>query len=229
MLGLHGVTKEGSLAWTEKQGEQKTEIEYIYPKFRIGDVIEPIKPNGNSKPVRVLSISKKTKSYCCESDDHNVYSSIPIRCENEYKLVEQKPAEWSEEDERMCQETIDWFEKKCFPYALESENPARESIKWLKSLKDRVQPQPKQEWSEKDEKMLNSIIEEIRPFGECPDYPTDEDREYYYNRPKMIDWLKSLKPQNRWKPNEAQMRALELEIIGRRDSLYDLYSDLKKL
>ena len=43
--------------------------------------------------------------------------------------------EWSEEDEKMRQETIDWFEKKCFPYALESENPARESIKWLKSLK----------------------------------------------------------------------------------------------
>lgn len=51
---------------------------------------------------------------------------------------ERKPAGWSEEDERMCQETIDWFEKKCFPYALESQNPARESIKWLKSLKQRM-------------------------------------------------------------------------------------------
>jgi hypothetical protein len=51
---------------------------------------------------------------------------------------EPKSDEWSEEDEKMCQETIDWFEKKCFPYALESENPARESIKWLKSLKQRI-------------------------------------------------------------------------------------------
>lgn len=49
----------------------------------------------------------------------------------------QKPS-WSEEDERMCQETIDWFEKKCFPYALEHENPARESIMWLRSLKERL-------------------------------------------------------------------------------------------
>jgi len=49
----------------------------------------------------------------------------------------EKPA-WSEEDEKKCQETIDWFEKKCFPYALEHENPARESIKWLKSLKQRI-------------------------------------------------------------------------------------------
>ena len=55
----------------------------------------------------------------------------------ELKKIEQNPA-WSEEDERMCQETIDWFEKKCFPYALEEENPAKESIKWLKSLKERI-------------------------------------------------------------------------------------------
>ena len=50
----------------------------------------------------------------------------------------QPKVEWSKEDEKMCQETIDWFEKKCFPYALESENPARESINWLKSLKQRI-------------------------------------------------------------------------------------------
>ena len=47
---------------------------------------------------------------------------------------------WSEEDEKKCQETIGWFEKRCFPYALEHENPARESIKWLKSLKERIKP-----------------------------------------------------------------------------------------
>lgn len=45
----------------------------------------------------------------------------------------------------MCQETIDWFEKKCFPYALESENPARESISWLKSLKGRYAWKPSDE------------------------------------------------------------------------------------
>lgn len=63
------------------------------------------------------------------------------------KQGEEKTAEWSGEDEKMCQETIDWFEKKCFPYALESENPARESIKWLKSL--RLQ----NHWKPSDEQM----------------------------------------------------------------------------
>lgn len=50
----------------------------------------------------------------------------------------QPKQEWSEEDERMCQETIDWFERKCFPFALENENPARKSITWLKSLKEKI-------------------------------------------------------------------------------------------
>lgn len=89
---------------------------------------------------------------------------------------------WSEEDERMCQETIDWFEKKCFPYALESENSARESIKWLKSLKDRVQPQPKHEWSLEDERVI-AIINNALTESNTP--PDDYD--------KVYDWLESLR------------------------------------
>ena len=81
------------IKWIKKQDEQKTEIKYVYPKFRIGDVIEPINPNGFYRPVRVLSIEEKTESYYCESDDKKSFSSIPIRCENEYKLVEQKSAD----------------------------------------------------------------------------------------------------------------------------------------
>lgn len=95
-------------------------------------------------------------------------------------LYEQKPS-WSEEDEKMCQETIDWFEKKCFPYALESENPARESIKWVKSLKDRVQP--KREWSEEDEEMLKSAVGAVW----AADYYTYDDKQ------EIEEWLESLK------------------------------------
>jgi hypothetical protein len=64
---------------------------------------------------------------------------IPVK-----RIVDVRPA-WGEEDEKMYQETIDWFEKKCFPYALESENPARESIKWLKSIKGRYTWKPSDE------------------------------------------------------------------------------------
>lgn len=53
----------------------------------------------------------------------------------------------------------------------------------------------KSTWSEEDKKILNSIIEEIRPVGECPDYPTDEEREYFYESNRKVNWLKSIKPQ----------------------------------
>jgi len=118
------------------------------PKFKVGDVIVEIKPNGCCLPVRIKYVDEG--AYSCKSDDGKRFLTFPIISQDEYKLVEQNPA-WSEDDEKMCQETIDWFEKKCFPYALESENPARESIKWLKSLKERYTWKPSDEHYELEE------------------------------------------------------------------------------
>lgn len=87
------------LAWLEKQKEQKLEVKYVYPKFRKGDIIEPIKPNGSYTPVRVRSIHDA--SYICRSDDGTAFLSLPLRMEDEYRLVEQTPAEWSNYDEKM--------------------------------------------------------------------------------------------------------------------------------
>lgn len=56
-----------------------------------------------------------------------------------------------------------------------------------------LEKQEKAGWSEKDIKMIDSIIEEVRPCGECPDYPTDDDREYYYEGQDRVDWLERLK------------------------------------
>lgn len=254
----YDTTLKDCLTWLEKQDEQKTAIEYIYPRFRIGDVIEPIKPNGYYPPVRVLSIEKKNKSYYCESDDHNHYSSIPIRCEDEYKLakqgeqkttdkVESKSA-WSEDDERMFSGLIsiveDWYntmsenEKEYYgdcgyidwlkslkdrvqpqqewseedetaykrivsyiPQHLTAESYTA-NIKWLNSIKDRVQLQPKLEWSEEDEKnlkLLNEVIADSRLTATAANI--------------LSNWLKSLKPQTCWKPSEEQIKILN-EILN---------------
>lgn len=93
-----GGFKQEYIDFLEKQGEHKPEIKYIYPKFRVGDVIEPAKPNGSYIPVRVKCIGKG--GYYCESDDRKAVSSIPICNENEYVLTEQKPT-WSEEEENL--------------------------------------------------------------------------------------------------------------------------------
>ena len=78
-----------SIAYLEKQKEQKPKIKYVYPKFKKGDVIEPITPNGHYVPVRVVGIWDG--SYSCRSDDGKAYLSLPIKHEDEYRLVEQKP------------------------------------------------------------------------------------------------------------------------------------------
>jgi hypothetical protein len=49
------------------------------------------------------------------------------------------------------------------------------------------------DWSEEDERMLDSIIEDVMPYGEIDDYPTDEEREYFQEGDRKVDWLKSLK------------------------------------
>lgn len=120
------------IAYLEKQKEQKPEVKYVYPKFRKGDVIEPITPNGSYTPVRVRCIDNG--SYICRSDDNCAFMSLPLQREDGYKIVEQKPAEWSEEDERIQGHIIG-----ILTYYAEIHNPVTEAfikqdISWLKSL-----------------------------------------------------------------------------------------------
>ena len=61
-------------------------------------------------------------------------------------------------------------------------------IDWLKSIKDRVQPQPKQEWSEKDEKMWTQVSNEIEAIKS--NSSTIFEKNIAQDK---IDWLKSLK------------------------------------
>ena len=106
-----------------------------------------------------------------------------------YRFQPKPKQEWSEEDERML--------GKCIDAASGYYSPEdKQSIKdWLESLKDRVQLQPKQEWSEEDKEMLYNCLGLIQEI-DC----TQEEQ----------NWLKSLiKPQNRWKPSEQNIKDLE--------------------
>lgn len=84
--------------------------------------------------------------------------------------------------------------------------------------------------------MLNSIIEDVMPCGECPDYPTEEEKEYFYKGQDKVDWLKSLQPQPHWKPCEEQLKALKSaccysSVLSETTikNLYTLLDELKKL
>ena len=86
-----------------------------------------------------------------------------------------------------------------------------------------VVPQIRQEWSEEDKKMLESCCGAIA----AADYYTYDDKQ------EMESWLKSLKPQNRWKPSEEQIKALKEAVDEHFDidggALWHLYQELKNL
>ena len=73
--------------------------------------------------------------------------------------------------------------------------------KWAKSNdEEKSKVQPKQEWSEEDEQILQGIWDEI--LANKHDAEECEWKTY----DKFLDWLKSLRPQNKWKPSDEQIK-----------------------
>lgn len=129
----------------------------------------------------------------------------------------EKPTEWSEEDENLFNRCIINIQM------VDSDDTLKI---WLKSLKDRVQPQPKQEWSEKDYnfiKELCDLLASISKDGYVGKYYTVD----------LVEKLKSLRPRNRWEPSEGQMKSLRWVIeygnTTQTETLKGIYEQLKKL
>jgi len=141
---------ESWIAWLEKQGELKLAVEtkVIIPKFRIGDIVKS-KSQPMLPPRKIISIGKDC--YRCEDG-----GCIGFAWEDDYEIVEQKSAEWSEEDEDAIGMAII-------------------------ALEDMY-----------DEDAPNTT------YGG-------------YNLPfnKAAERLKSLRPQNRWKPSDEQLKKIK--------------------
>jgi len=101
-------------------------------------------------------------------------------------LVSYKRQEWSEEDEKQARQIERIVHNDGCTQKLQ-----KQIADWLKSLKDRVQPN--QEWSEEDKTMKIHTLEIIKKYWNSipdTDYDENEISESCYN------WLKSLRPQN---------------------------------
>ncbi len=106
--------------------------------------------------------------------------------ENEY-------AAWSEEDEEIARALNDYVKNLDILFSKINiggkdvlSKEFREKVQdWLKSIKDRVQPQPKQEWSEEDENRMNNLCHFLEEYG----------NQYYGHLTLQgtISWFKSLK------------------------------------
>ena len=126
----------GWIAWLEKQKEQKPST----PKFRVGDVMrtkqEAAKGITDGLPVIV---SVDDNYYYCTNE------KIPISEQEEYEFppmnMRQKPAEWSEENEKMIDTIVSvlgqYIDYKAEPGTGSGYATPRYSkeISWLKSLR----------------------------------------------------------------------------------------------
>ena len=149
-----------------------------------------------------------------------------------YKEVRQEDMEYlfpelkEDEDEKIRKEIIRIVDG----YFPDKASTQREKyIAWLEK-KEQVA------WSKKDIKMIDSIIEEVRPCGECPDYPTDEERDYFYKGQDRVEWLERLKKSDnaKWWPSKLQLNCLSDAVDAYHKQGYpaevltSLLDDLKK-
>ena len=144
------------------------------------------------------------------------FTAIKLRFDVDDDTIQYNGLGWSEEDEAnlkrftlylSCKESlipevksryISWLN------SLKQRIEEKSDKEQLKSLKDCAFPQ-QQEWSEEDENNINSIVSrlevDISYWESRSKTRTNEDK-------RLIDWLKSLRPQNTWKPSKEQIIAL---------------------
>lgn len=103
------------------------------------------------------------------------------------KRKEQKPAEWSDEDERNRDRAI--FYTMFYQRNQGTTKGSEECIDWLKSLK----PQSKAEWSEEDGAILDSVIHIITQFDDLAHEPTFAGPKWTHPYTKELNFIKKLR------------------------------------
>lgn len=170
---VDGFTREQIIAWLKKQSKQNyIDVDEDWYGF-----------------VRWF-VKERTDNYTLIPSDDDIHNWGNIILNHARKLLEKQ--EWGEEDEKMLDNCIGLIQEI---------DSTQEEQNWLNSLKDRVQPQPKQEWSEKDNERIERIYHFIWKNRKG-------DTSEIYQQEQDAEWLKSLKP-NHWKPSEQNIKDLE--------------------
>ena len=169
-------------------------------------------------------------------EDVDKYIKKHISCLVKYHPL-RNPTKWNNEDDAIHTRVLGAL-GKAFMGVLPTK-PSQEDIEWFKSLPERFNLQPKQEWNEEDEQHKSWILEFLADGeSKLPSYAADFRAAY--------NWLKALCPQPHWKPNEEQIEAvkcaaldvkkyssrsvqLELENEPYYRALISLYDELKRL
>ena len=201
---FYGIPTDNIIAWLERQGEHKSIWHNEDEEPQRGSLILLIMQSGNPIVAKIIE-----PNHTFNHGERWAYIDDLLE-----KQGEQKSIDYNKEL------------KKC------RENPLYFFDKYVK-LKEQ-----KHVWSEEDERMIANIIDYMKPMpiffeGTKGKSGKEYTREFVK---KAINWLKSLKPQNSWKPSDEQMKALadalSLAKNCGEESAFDLrtlYEQLKKL
>ena len=230
----------------EKQGEQKS-VDDLTQQEAMDIAVAKCFEQGEQK------LAENKGMNLAEEDmtpfQKKVFCIIDTTIEEEYGLkqvcdellrlahdeITQKPAEWSEIDKAILEDSIYFIKEFRRSNLCDNESRLQNSstcIEWLASLKDRIFPQPKQEWSEEDEYKYNTILHHLDLRKEKYKKECNQEEQDRYQC--LYDWLKSLKERYAWKPSNEQINALAKNVeyvnVGcTQPILKGLLEQLKKL
>ncbi len=207
----NGIKWDEMIAYLKKQKE--SEIKVIIPKFRVGDIVKSIS-QPSLPPVEIKSIGQD-----CYYTEHGC---IGFAWEKDYEFVEQKPVEWSAEDEEMLDAMIDMVSNSLY----EPLCPREEMLAWLEKQKGKGKSEGQKivEYSAKcdpgvtvssderaneDEKIRRTLL----------GYFKDQDAQYTFRgltNAEVITWLERQKEQKPAEWSEEDKRAIDRACIALR-------------
>jgi len=213
------------IAWLEKQDEKKllnneeyqtVPVETLDRLYAAEKELERLK-QGEQESINQCNTHEPTLD---EAKKWNEAYEKGYSLGYENGRNEQKPIEWSEEDERHCCNII-WHLRNSMNNG-DGDRGCSAGVyeDWLKSLKDRVQP--KRDWSEEDIVAIDCAAEVL-----SKDLPS---------LAASIKRLKFLRPQHQWKPTKAMLDPLNWaksefhpDCKDTMDNLTYLYNEIEQL
>ena len=224
------VSYKDMLAWLEKQGEHSN----FLSKIQVGDKVTR---NEDGVLVNLSQLKRIAKP----AEEHNITGIGSKSAQGKLgemiknlkpvnEVLEQGFA-WSEEDEKQARQIERIVHNDGCTQKLQ-----KQIANWLKSLKDRVQSQPKHRWSEEDKKIIDRIESEFLALHRG-DYKNIDFNNV--DNLSVLNWVRKIKFlcfQSRWKPSDEQLKALDFYIRTYVDTescygseVLELYEQLKEL
>lgn len=202
------IPKAKVLAWLEKKGKQKETLcdkcKKTQPSHSCQDITAlgrcALEEQGEQKLTEFEKAVKQVMEEAIEcGDTHN------LKADAEMLLSLVHKSAWSEDDELHIRELESLVKQVWTTAEHENDKDTIHKMSDLSFFLKTLKPQPKQEWSEEDEKKVNNLyvlLDQMVSFNMLSDKDATE----------FKDWLKSPKEKYTWKPSDEQIKVL-VEVL----------------